>query len=271
MASAAHRVFSAGKRGFVGWNALWHSTLVRPTRNPSNTKAHHTLRSLLLFVSLTSAAHAEVTINPQALDQQPAPLTAAPPAPAKRPPHPPAHAQAARPAAPPAARKPPLIVPPAPPPVPVLQPLNPPPPAHPLAAPDPAPIVENAKGEVVPIAGGIRVTFGSGSADLNKSCNDALRQLARETPGGIFNVIAVAAGVPDDPSTPRRLSLSRALAARSLLIAEGVKSTQIYVRALGANAGDGPADRVDVTVTVPPAPSTASLTPASPAPARTPQ
>jgi outer membrane protein OmpA-like peptidoglycan-associated protein len=249
MASAAHRVFSAGKRGFVGWNALWHSTLVRPTRNPSNTKAHHTLRSLLLFVSLTSAAHAEVTINPQALDQQPAPLTAAPPA----------------------ARKPPLIVPPAPPPVPVLQPLNPPPPAHPLAAPDPAPIVENAKGEVVPIAGGIRVTFGSGSADLNKSCNDALRQLARETPGGIFNVIAVAAGVPDDPSTPRRLSLSRALAARSLLIAEGVKSTQIYVRALGANAGDGPADRVDVTVTVPPAPSTASLTPASPAPARTPQ
>ena len=37
-----------------------------------------------------------------------------------------------------------------------------------------------------------------------------------------FNVVAYAAGTPEDPSTARRLSLSRALAVRSALIADGV-------------------------------------------------
>ncbi|MBV9756580.1 MAG: hypothetical protein JO047_05955, partial [Alphaproteobacteria bacterium] len=55
----------------------------------------------------------------------------------------------------------------------------------------------------------------------------------------------------DDPSTPRRLSLSRALTARQVLLDRGMGSTHIYVRALGANAGDGPPDRVDVTLNLP--------------------
>ena len=62
------------------------------------------------------------------------------------------------------------------------------------------------------------------------------------------NVVAYAAGKPDDPSTARRLSLSRGLAVRSVLLASGVPSAQIYVRALGATASDGPADRVELTV-----------------------
>ena len=53
-----------------------------------------------------------------------------------------------------------------------------------------------------------------------------------------FNVVAYAAGTPDDPSTARRLSLSRALAVRSALMADGVGSARIYVRALGAAGGD---------------------------------
>jgi hypothetical protein len=63
-----------------------------------------------------------------------------------------------------------------------------------------------------------------------------------------FNVVAYAAGTPDDPSTARRLSLSRALAVRSALMADGVSSTHIYVRALGAPEGDKTPDRVDISV-----------------------
>ena len=60
--------------------------------------------------------------------------------------------------------------------------------------------------------------------------------------------MAYAAGTPEDPSTARRLSLSRALAVRSALMADGVTSSRIYVRALGATGGDEPPDRVDLAV-----------------------
>ena len=79
-------------------------------------------------------------------------------------------------------------------------------------------------------------------------------------------VTAFAAGSPEDPSTPRRLSLARALAARAVLINEGIASTRIYVRALGSAAGDGPADRVDLSA----APASAMPAPAAAPPATTP-
>ncbi len=63
-----------------------------------------------------------------------------------------------------------------------------------------------------------------------------------------FNVVAYAAGTPEDPSTARRLSLSRALAVRSALMADGIGSSRIYVRALGATGGDAAPDRVDLAV-----------------------
>jgi hypothetical protein len=119
-------------------------------------------------------------------------------------------------------------------------------------------VVADAVGTVSQLPTGIRVTFGPATADLNQLTNDALRGIARATPNGIFNVTSYAAGLPDDPSTPRRLALSRALAARSLLIAEGIASTRIYafsriyVRAAAPNAVDEPPDRVDVTVSLPP-------------------
>jgi hypothetical protein len=79
--------------------------------------------------------------------------------------------------------------------------------------------------------------------------------------------VAYAAGTPEDPSTARRLSLARALAVRSALIADGVSSTRIYVRALGAQpggalAGDAPADRVDLSVLGANAPSIPASAPA---------
>jgi outer membrane protein OmpA-like peptidoglycan-associated protein len=150
-------------------------------------------------------------------------------------------------------RQPP-VVPPAPPPVVRLAPLEPPPPAHPAPPLQPAPVVAGAAGEALPIPDGLRLTFGSGSTDLNPETQAALQKLAHEAaakPDVTVTVTAYAAGAPDDPSTPRRLSLSRALSARTVLVSQGISSTHIYLRALGPDAGGGPPDRVDVMVTGP--------------------
>jgi len=153
-----------------------------------------------------------------------------------------------------------IPVPPRPPAVPVAPPAIaaiPPAVAVPVArppAPPPVPVAEDAPGEASPIPGGIRVTFGATRADLNAVTEPALRTFARtlrDNEQATVNLVATAAGSADDPSTPRRLSLSRALAARAVLVNEGVASTRIYVRALGANGPAGPADRVDLTTAGP--------------------
>ncbi len=146
-------------------------------------------------------------------------------------------------------------VPPKPPAVPVAPPAIaaiPPAVAVPVATPPPTtppPVAADAPGEPSPIPGGVRVTFGPDRADLNGATVQALRDFARTMKGNeqeTVNVVATARGTAEDPSTPRRLSLSRALAARSVLVNEGIASTRIYVRALGANGPEGPADRVDL-------------------------
>lgn len=95
------------------------------------------------------------------------------------------------------------------------------------------------------------MTFGTGEADLSPASAAAIHRLVQAAPPGdstSFNVVAYAAGTPEDPSTARRLSLARALAVRSALIADGIISSRIYVRALGAVAGDEAPDRVDLAV-----------------------
>ncbi len=94
----------------------------------------------------------------------------------------------------------------------------------------------------------LRVVFSGSSSRLTEEGESALRTLVRsvaETESRI-QLKAFAAGSSDRPSTARRLSLSRALAVRSFLIEQGMRSTKIDVRALGVPADDGPADRVDV-------------------------
>ena len=115
--------------------------------------------------------------------------------------------------------------------------------------PPPVPVSADAAGEVNKVLGGIRVTFGAGSSVLNPTTEAALRSLARMLKGNeqaSLNVLAYAAGSAEDPSTPRRLSLSRGMAARAVLLNEGIASTRIYVRALGAAGPGAPPDRVDV-------------------------
>jgi outer membrane protein OmpA-like peptidoglycan-associated protein len=98
---------------------------------------------------------------------------------------------------------------------------------------------------------GMTVTFGAEATDLSSASAAAVKELAQSVPANdavSFNVLAYAHGQASDPSTARRLSLARALAIRGALIAAGVPSTRIYVRALGSEAGAGPADRADISV-----------------------
>ncbi len=117
--------------------------------------------------------------------------------------------------------------------------------------PAPPPVSPSAGTTAKPEATGLRLEFKPDQSDLSPAANGAIGDLIKATPNGdtvTYNVIAFAAGVADDPSAARRMSLARGLSVRAALIAGGVPSTRIYVRALGASTDDGPPDRVDLTV-----------------------
>ncbi len=268
--------------------------------------------SLLILTFILAAsvpAGAEVTVNPGALD---APVQAAPPSSSQAQPSPaPGPAKPARPkrkapakkdtapttakpAAPasqePVAKGPAatgIVVPQAAPPPAELPPALPNEAAHPPAKVVPPPVVAGAAGEATPIASGVRVTFAPGSADLNPATQAALQRLAHQsaTDGEArFTILAAAAGAADDPSTPRRLALARGLAARGVLLEQGIPSPHIYVRVLPPGEPGAASDRVDVTVatanaaapttiaptTIAPTGATAVPTPSSTPPASTP-
>ena len=124
-------------------------------------------------------------------------------------------------------------------------------PSPPAGAPPPPPVSDKATTAATPTTSGIRLTFAPGQSDLSPESNSSIKQLTADAPSGdatTFNVLAYAPGKPDDPSTARRISLSRAMAVRSALVADGVPSARIFVRALGEQYGDGPPDRVDISV-----------------------
>ncbi len=211
-----------------------------------------------LLLCLTSGAKAQVSVDMRALDS----LGSAQPPP--RPP--PARPPAAVPAPVSHAAAKPTVAPPASPtvaahghataapgPAPIAPTVSTAP-ALPTVQPSAAPAAAMAPAPTpgpLPLPPPVRVVFEEGKADLTPADEDAIRGLARSIPAPTadsVNVVAYAAGKPDDPSTARRLSLSRGLAVRSVLLATGVPSAQIYVRALGATASDGPVDRVELTV-----------------------
>jgi outer membrane protein OmpA-like peptidoglycan-associated protein len=117
--------------------------------------------------------------------------------------------------------------------------------------PEPPPVSATAATTATPETSGLRLIFKPDESDLSPAASGAIGDLVKSTPKGdtvTYNVVAYAAGVADDPSVARRMSLSRGLSVRAALMADGVASTRIYVRALGAAPGDAPADRVDLTV-----------------------
>ena len=156
------------------------------------------------------------------------------------------------------------VVPAAPPANPVIVPPPPVIPIHPPVLPPAIKPNLAATTTVTSITGGTRLVFGPGSAELNQLSFDALTQIASEAkadPTLEISVTAWAPGAPEDPSTPHRLSLDRALAARAVLIHAGIVSERIHAIAKGANdIAAGPPDRMDVVATHP------AATPAGSAP-----
>ncbi len=200
------------------------------------------------------AAFGQVSTDDKALDQL-APAPAAKPAPKAS-----APATASRTRKRPAPHASPPVgkrltapnMPVAPPANPVLLPPTFTMPAHPPPPPPPVPVLPDAAGVALPLAGGGRITFGAGASDLNPATLAAVQAFARQVaanPALIVDVAAWAPGTADDPSTARRLSLDRALAVRAVLIHEGVLSDRIRAMAKGSlDIGAGPADRADFAV-----------------------
>lgn len=248
----------------------------RRTRFPGSLPLMRRIWLLLPLLAFASAtASAQVTVDLHALDplpgssarptkpppkrypapkrvvagkhKAPAPeqATATPPATPSATPPASAAATSSQPAVPPA------NLPTTPPPTVALAPVAPPQPETAPAPPPAPPVSPTAESAATPSGQGLRVTFGTGQSDLSPSSAAAIQNLVKATPSGdgtSYNVVAYAAGTPADPSTARRLSLARALAVRNALMAGGISSSRIYVRALGAEAGDKTPDRVDVAV-----------------------
>ncbi|MGP1257167.1 MAG: OmpA family protein [Kiloniellales bacterium] len=94
-----------------------------------------------------------------------------------------------------------------------------------------------------------RVLFTDGQDEVAAEGNAALNDLAQSLQADEsrrIQLLAYAAGDSSQVNQARRLSLSRALAVRQFLIAQGIRSTRMDVRALGNNIPDGPPNRVDI-------------------------
>ena len=165
-----------------------------------------------------------------------------------------------------------VVIEPAPPPPPEAAPepdasltFEPPPPPEPEPLPEPAAVtvLELPEPEPEPTVAArpaaetagradlLRIEFDGDSADLPRGADNDLRAIADrllQDEALRAQVKAYAGGSSGSASAARRLSLSRALAVRSVLIEQGVRSTRIDVRALGDRNEGGPPERVDVTL-----------------------
>jgi outer membrane protein OmpA-like peptidoglycan-associated protein len=165
-------------------------------------------------------------------------------APAPMPPAP------AAPQIPPAAA-PALVAPPAAPAAPQATPAATPAVAAPQAvpgAPKPTPVVAPA----VAAGPAAMVRFAKADSALSPDGRGMLDRVAAALAANDklrLVLVAHASGDPDDPVLARRVSLQRAIAARTYLMEHGVQSVRMDVRALGdKDAGDGPIDRVDLVL-----------------------
>ncbi|MCW9035663.1 MAG: OmpA family protein [Rhodospirillales bacterium] len=105
--------------------------------------------------------------------------------------------------------------------------------------------VTGSKGDLFTIG------FDATSSKLSNTAKEALKPMAaslKDETGKRLQILAYAGGDTLSPSRARRLSLSRALAVRSYLIDQGLRSTRIDVRALGSKVPDGAPNRVDLKV-----------------------
>ena len=94
----------------------------------------------------------------------------------------------------------------------------------------------------------LQVRFRAGSSVLTDQDEIGLKSMVKKVAATEtrLQLKAYAEAKGNDTSKARRLSLSRAMAVRSLLIENGLRSTRIDVRALGIARDGGAPDRVDI-------------------------
>lgn len=121
----------------------------------------------------------------------------------------------------------------------------------PIGTPPPAPVQTALRPNAALAKPSYRVLFENKSAKISDSARAPLEELSnamKERENLRVQLMAYADGTSETASQARRLSLSRALAVRSFLINQGVRSTRMDVRALGNKAESGPSDRVDAVL-----------------------
>jgi len=117
-----------------------------------------------------------------------------------------------------------------------------------------APPQPSAATSAAPNSGAIQLLFDQGQSDFTDQMEGPLAPLVKDLKSNEksrVQLLAYAASVDGNASKARRLSLSRALSVRAHLMAQGIASTRMDVRALGDRDKSGPADRVDVLLLVP--------------------
>ncbi|MEH6630299.1 MAG: OmpA family protein [Halopseudomonas aestusnigri] len=94
----------------------------------------------------------------------------------------------------------------------------------------------------------IKLFFAPDQAELSADARVQLNQLADALLADDAKVIQLLAYASDNESSAqaRRVSLSRALAVRGVLMERGIQSTRMHVRALGNKSKDGNPDRVEI-------------------------
>jgi outer membrane protein OmpA-like peptidoglycan-associated protein len=123
----------------------------------------------------------------------------------------------------------------------------------PTAAPSPA--VANAAAPAPMASVGdrtVRMQFAAGAEEVPEAAkaglDDLVQKLATNEQARL-QLVAYAAGGPNEANEARRLSLRRAVAVRNYLRDKGIASSRMDVRALGnRNEGSAPADRVDIVM-----------------------
>lgn len=93
-----------------------------------------------------------------------------------------------------------------------------------------------------------RILFDAGTEDLPATADPLILAVAEQLKTDREFVQLVAHATGESTSAARRLSLGRALAVRSKLMALGVDNSKIEVRALGFANDDTPLERVDLVL-----------------------
>lgn len=145
-----------------------------------------------------------------------------------------------------------------PPKAPVIAPAKPiqakPKPVKTASKTPPPPKAPTAEPNLVAQGAPVRLLFDDGQSAFTDSMAPTLSSLIKDLKSDSkrrVQLLAYAAPPNGNASKARRLSLSRALSVRSYLMAQGIGSTRMDVRALGGRGKGGPANRVDIMVVVP--------------------